>query len=771
MSAPSREYDVLTGKNLLSSTGSLMSERGLTGDGKVLVVSDSNVRPLYMESLTASLLQNGLSTVEYEINAGEQSKNAEVLMRILKAAFEAGLTRDSTIIALGGGVVGDLAGFAASVYMRGIRLIQIPTTLLSMIDSSVGGKTAVNAFASKNILGSFYQPHLVLCDTGCLTTLPDIQIASGMGEAVKYAMIDERVANALSSHDGYGVLIPRCVECKRDIVAADEKEGGIRRILNFGHTFGHAVEAALEGTLPHGHCVAIGMAMMCRACVRCGMCDSSVAGFLDSLLKTYHLPTHSPVPEETLVSLLVRDKKCHGERIFAVLPESLSKVRIADMSLTEVKALLHSATSGEMSVTLSGHCNGRLKAPASKSFVQRAVLAAALSDTPVRITGVTPSRDISAALSAVRALGAEARYCDGNCDVIPGGNTVVQGKADVGESGAVYRFMVPVCAALGRETEFALSGTLGTRPMGVFLDELKRHGMCVSCGESNHPVVSGQLEPGVYRLPGNISSQYFSGLMFALPLLKGDSRVERPEHLESSGYVTMTLDVIRRFGICVEDRNGAFRIHGSQKYHLPERVIAADADWSGASALLIAGALSGEVCVEGLSISSLQKDREIVEILRSAGASVSVKEESVSVRRKYLLPLNLDVRDIPDLVPVLSVLAAGAVGESRFEGIGRLRFKESNRVKSVLAMLDSLGVEAYADESTMVIRGNGRVAPRGVIDSFADHRIIMAASIASCISPIPVKISNCGAVAKSYPHFFADLLRLGMNIELKEAES
>ncbi len=270
----SRSYEIRIGRGLLQGVGEQI--RAVTDAKKVMLVSDDAVWPLYGGAVRRSLETAGLTVCSFVFPHGESSKCACTYLELLDALCAQHLTRKDAIAALGGGVAGDLAGFAASTYLRGIGFIQIPTTLLAMVDSSVGGKTAIDLPAGKNLAGTFYQPWLVLCDPDCLTTLPEEIFRDGCAEVIKYAVLGNAPffddLRAGSAHAQLEHIIETCVTMKRDIVAQDEFDRGQRQLLNLGHTFGHGIEACSGFAVSHGSAVAIGMAMMVRAAAAFGLC-------------------------------------------------------------------------------------------------------------------------------------------------------------------------------------------------------------------------------------------------------------------------------------------------------------------------------------------------------------------------------------------------------------------------------------------------------------------------------------------------------------------
>ena len=327
----SGSYDVVISPGLLGQAGERIA--ALAGRVRAMVVSDEQVFSLYGEKLLESLHGAGVGTARFVFPQGEQEKNLATYGALLEALCRERFTRKDWIVALGGGVVGDLAGFAAATYQRGIPFVQLPTTLLAAVDASVGGKTAVDLAGGKNQAGAFYQPRLVLCDTDCLATLTQEEYRCGCAEIIKYAMIGspelfaEIARTPVSAR--YEEVIARCVAMKRDYVQADEFDTGVRMLLNFGHSFGHAAEACSCYSLPHGEAVAMGMAVMCRSAAAAGFCPEETAEALVKLLRAYGLPTELPYGAEVLAEAARADKKAAGDTTRLVVPEALHPDKMA----------------------------------------------------------------------------------------------------------------------------------------------------------------------------------------------------------------------------------------------------------------------------------------------------------------------------------------------------------------------------------------------------------------------------------------------------------
>ena len=328
--AVSRPYDVCIGAGILPQLGEELLQ--LHKPCTVAVVSDDTVLPLYGEAVCQSLRETGFTPLTYAIPSGESAKNLTTYASVLTFLAENRLSRSDLLVALGGGVVGDLVGFAAATYLRGVDYVQIPTTLLSAVDSSVGGKTAVDLTVGKNLVGAFHQPILVWCDTDTLATLPPVTFRDGCAEVIKYGLLDDAAFFAYLRENRENLdlthVIARCVDRKRELVVLDEFDRGLRQLLNLGHTFGHAIESVSDYTIPHGHCVAMGMAMICRAAASMGAMSAADAAAVVELLTLYGLPTHVPYSLEALSRAVLSDKKIRGHAVALVMPRGIGNCEI-----------------------------------------------------------------------------------------------------------------------------------------------------------------------------------------------------------------------------------------------------------------------------------------------------------------------------------------------------------------------------------------------------------------------------------------------------------
>ena len=418
-----------------------------------------------------------------------------------------------------------------------------------------------------------------------------------------------------------------------------------------------------------------------------------------------------------------------------------------------------------MTVTLSpGPVSGTLTAIPSKSAAHRLLIAAALADHPTRVVFPKSSQDIDATLRCLAGLGAGVDRDPGGVTVTPIDRSRPVGPCvlDCGESGSTLRFLAPVAGALGAKAVFRLAGRLAQRPMEPLAGELAAHGCVLDLDPAAKTLtVSGQLEPGDYALPGNVSSQFFTGLLFALPLLGEESTLRVTGELESAGYIDLTLDALGIFGLTLPTMAvPGWRIPGGGGYQSPGTV-PVEGDWSNAAPWLCMGALAGDgITVTGLDNDSLQGDKAVCEVLARLGGQITRYGDKVTARPGMPEPTVIDARNIPDLVPVLAAAAAAVPGETRFTGAGRLRLKESDRLNTTARTLNALGGQVTETEDGLIVTGVDRLRG-GTVDAAGDHRIAMAAAVASVVCEGPVTVTGAQAVEKSYPTFWADLAALG----------
>ncbi|MGE4446322.1 MAG: 3-dehydroquinate synthase [Synergistaceae bacterium] len=339
-----KRYPIHIGAGISCDTGRLASE--LTGPTKAALITDDNVGRLWSERITESLENAGFVVSRHVIPNGEVSKNIENYINILGFLSENKLSRGDTLFALGGGMVGDIAGFAASTYLRGIRFVQIPTTLLAMVDSSVGGKTAVNLASGKNQAGTFFQPDLVVCDPELLASLPDDIFRDGCAEVIKYGVIaDGRLFDMLKGpiEPKLEEVIERCLTIKSRLVYEDEFDAGARQLLNFGHTLGHAVEKCSGYSVSHGKAVAIGMVMAANVSEKMWICSSDCCIKIKDMVTSFGLPHETDLSEAELLSAMISDKKRSLEEMTLVLPEAIGSCILKKMPVKDLGSVMENA--------------------------------------------------------------------------------------------------------------------------------------------------------------------------------------------------------------------------------------------------------------------------------------------------------------------------------------------------------------------------------------------------------------------------------------------
>lgn len=433
-----------------------------------------------------------------------------------------------------------------------------------------------------------------------------------------------------------------------------------------------------------------------------------------------------------------------------------------------------------MSVVLarSSAIAGLAVPPPSKSAGHRALICAALAALQNRVDGASCriarlrdskeavlSDDLEATLGALAALGVSAEW-DGDtllckAAALPDSPPVV----DCGESGSTLRFLLPVFAALGVPARFTGRGRLPQRPLGVYADCLPPHGVSLTFpADGSLPLsLSGRLTGGTYLLPGDVSSQFISGLLLALPLCEEDSLLRLSTPLESADYVGMTLQALRLAGITVYPCPDGWRIPGGQRYRPFQTAV--EGDWSQAAFLLTAGALGGEIRVRGLKPDSAQGDRAVLSVLRRMGAELLMSQGVIRCRRTRLHGVDIDASQIPDLVPILAVAAATAEGETHITGAARLRLKESDRLAATADGLSRLSARVEERPDGLILKGVTRLKG-GRVSGYRDHRIVMSLTVASLVCDGPVEITDAESVQKSWPSFFTDYQRIGGDVHV-----
>lgn len=762
-------YDVIIEKNSLGKCGELI-KRVLPKAERALIISDSNVAPLYAEQVKTSLESAGYKVFVHVFPAGEQNKRLAAIEGMYTAMAAAELSRTDFAVALGGGVTGDMCGFAAATYLRGIKFVQIPTTVLSQNDSSVGGKTGVDLECGKNLVGSFWQPCLVIADVNTLKSLPPRYITDGFGEIIKHGCIKSEELFELIERHGTDTemieeLTARSIEIKSEVVQRDERESGERMLLNFGHTLGHAIEKCCNFTkYAHGEAVGIGMLMMARAGEASSLTQIGTADRIEAVLKKCGMPTSCEFTAEEICQAAMLDKKRRGDSLNLVLLNSIGNSFVYKIKCGDLLEFVLGGT--RVCKCTSGVLRGTVNIPPSKSVAHRAILCAALADGRSVLSPIELSDDMRATIGAVKALGAHAEYSDGKLTVDgiggisknPSDNEPVE--INCIESGSTLRFIIPIAAAVGISGKFTGQGSLLTRPIGIYTELLPKAGVECTADGGLPLICRGKLKSGEYKIRGDVSSQFITGMLLSLPLCEGNSKVILTTPLQSSAYVDMTVCCMADFGVIVERTNYGWFIRGGQKYSSREYTV--EGDWSQAGFFLAAGALGSELTLHGLRMDSVQGDRAAVELFRGYGAEITEQDGNLIVRKGKLHAQHINAEQIPDLVPCLAVCAALCEGTTIIDHAERLRIKESDRLISTVNLINALGGKATELSDGLKIEGVLNFTG-GRVNGYNDHRTVMSAAIAALNSTYEVTITDPHSINKSYPSFFDVYNSLGGN--------
>lgn len=403
--------------------------------------------------------------------------------------------------------------------------------------------------------------------------------------------------------------------------------------------------------------------------------------------------------------------------------------------------------------------NGTVNVPPSKSDVHRAIICAAMANGVSRISPVALSNDIKATIGCIKALGADA-VLENNVLTVDGTNMYKNKTAllDCGESGSTLRFFIPIAAVGNINATFVGKGKLPQRPIGIFTEALPKAGTTCET-EGGLPLeINGQLKSGIFEIPGNVSSQFITGLLLALPILEGDSEIVLTSPLESVGYIAMTIRTMKQFGVNIDTTENGWHIKGGQTYKSCNYTT--DGDWSQAAFFMVLGAVSGKVTVKGVAKDSTQGDKKCAEILAEFGAKVTQRDNEVTVEKGDLKAITIDASQIPDLVPVLSVCAAFAEGTTKIINAERLRIKECDRLKATAELLNNLGGKVKELSDGLEITGVSSLKG-GKVNGYNDHRIVMSAAVCAARSDEDITATFAMSINKSYPDFYIDYNSIG----------
>ncbi|OXV11240.1 hypothetical protein Egran_00997 [Elaphomyces granulatus] len=809
-----------------------------------VLITDTNIGSIYTQSFREAF-DVAMVTVSPQprllinaISPGEGSKSRQTKDNIEDWMLSTNppCGRDTVVIALGGGVIGDLTGYVAATYMRGVRYVQVPTTLLAMVDSSIGGKTAIDTPLGKNLIGAIWQPTRIYIDLEFLNTLPEREFINGMAEVIKTAAIsDGREFTALENHadailtavkkkpasgrfDEIQEILKKRIlasaRFKAHVVSEDEREGGLRGLLNWGHSIGHAIEAILTPQILHGECVAIGMVKEAELSRHLCILKEVAVSRIIKCLSSYGLPTSLKDPRvkkltagkhcslHQIMANMALDKKNDGPKKKVVLLSTIGRTyeqKASFVSNEDIKTVL--APSVEVKPCIPKTLNVVCTPPGSKSISNRALVLAALGSGTCRIKNLLHSDDTEVMLNALEQLGAATFSWEGEGEVL-----VVHGKGGklqatptelyLGNAGTASRFLTTVAtlANVGMVDYNILTGNnrMKQRPIGDLVEALKTNGAKIEYVEKKGSLplkiaASNGFAGGRIDLAAKVSSQYVSSLLMCAPYAKepvtlklvGGKPISQP-------YIDMTTTMMRSFGIDVKQS-----VTEEYTYHIPQGIYTnpaeytVESDASSATYPLAIAAISGTTCtVPNIGSKSLQGDaRFAVDILRPMGCTVEQTETSTSVTGPtdgILRPLpNVDMEPMTDAFLTASVLAAVARGQdslhtTRIYGIANQRVKECNRIRAMKDELSKFGVVCREHEDGLEIDGRDRstlLYPDEGIFCYDDHRVAFSFSVLALVAPWPTLILEKECVGKTWPGWWDTLARrFNARLEGKELE-
>ncbi len=760
-----------------------------------------------------------------QVKPGETSKSRKTKAQIEDWLLQQGCTRDTVILALGGGIIGDLIGFVAATYMRGVRFCQIPTSLLAMVDSSIGGKTAIDTPLGKNLIGAFHQPERIYIDLAFLETIDKRQVCNGMAEVVKTAAIwDQEEFERLEENadaimaaldrplgsgrfegvaDAFKRIVLGSARVKAHVVSADEKEGGLRNLLNFGHSIGHAYEAILTPEILHGESVAVGMVAEAELARFLGVLAPGAVARLSKCISSYGLPTSledklitkrtsKKCAADELLRRMAVDKKNSGSKKKVVLLSAIGQcyepqaTKVAD---EDIRIVLTPAVAVKPGVPKG--LNVSCKPPGSKSISNRVLLLAALGQGKCRISNLLHSDDTQFMLSAISKLGG-ATYSwedEGETLVLNGNGGALKASPDeiyIGNAGTASRFLttaVSLAQATPKASHTVLTGNarMQERPQGPLVDALRSNGVSIEYmrdGSQSLPLrigATGGFEGGEIELTAKVSSQYVSSILMCAPYAKkpvtlrlvGDKVISQP-------YIDMTIAMMASFGVYVTKSKTEKNV-----YHVPKQKYAnpaeyeVESDASSATYPLAIAAITGTtVTVPNIGSASLQGDaRFAIDVLRPMGCTVDQTETSTTVTGPpmgELQPLpHVDMEPMTDAFLTASILAAVAKpgkhgATTKITGIANQRQKECNRIKAMHDELAKFRVVCRELDDGIEIDGRGLDVsePRGGVHCYDDHRVAMSFSVLGLVTPIETLILERECVGKTWPGWWDQLHQL-----------
>eukprot|EP00667_Euglena_gracilis_P001208 EG_transcript_1208 len=786
---------IYVGRDLLDDIPSDL--RKVVKSTRFAVVTDDNVAPLHLQRFQAAFQKHGIDLLVRVLPAGEQAKCRSIKEEIENYLLASKCGRDTCLIALGGGVIGDLTGFVAATFLRGIPFVQVPTTLLAMVDSSIGGKTGLDTMHGKNLIGAFHQPVRVYIDMDFLQTLPDRQLWNGMAEVVKTAAIwnseafktleTEYEKVAQRDPEMLQNIIRTCVSIKAEVVTKDEKEGGLRELLNFGHSIGHAIEALMQPGMLHGEAVAIGMVKEAELARHLGLLAPSAVGRLARCIQAYKLPILMPKLEVTdLMEKMAVDKKNKGGKKYVTLLECIGRCHMQKAIPVEDPTIELILSEAVVVHPAGQPVRCTMTVPGSKSASNRALPMCALADGEGELAGLLCSDDTQVMLDALAKIGACSFEWAGEGDVLRirghgGRMSLPAAELYVGNAGTASRFLTTVLANIKVAGHSVLTGDkrMQERPIGPLVDALRRNGCDIQYlrreGSLPLKIPANALKGGVIELSADVSSQYVSSILISAPYAEEEVTLRLVGNVVSPLYIDMTVQMMRHFGAVVEKKSDNEYVVKQQKYQMPAKYnLECDAS-SSTYPLLIAAITGGKVTVQNVGSESMQGDARFCWLLEKMGCTVEQTPTSTTVEgpasTENLRPVEVDMGDLTDAFMGAAVLMAVTPGVSKIYGIPNQRQKECDRIAAMAQELSKCGVRCEELPDGLIIHGTPAHQLHGAsIKCYNDHRIAMSFAVLGCKVPGIVVLEKA-CVEKTYPEFWDDLVRkMGVAVSAPAAE-
>ena len=745
---------MLDDNNIILGNGILNSEISSFFNNKdYFLCLDNTVFRLHYDYLK-KLIDNAKGYLVIE--ADEANKDQEHVSLIHEMLFEHKADRHSTLICLGGGLIGDLGGYAAATYMRGINLIQIPTTLLACVDSCLGGKVAINQFGIKNIIGTFFQPKKVIVDPIFLTTLTTRLFKEGLVELIKHGLLQDKtilaklaeIANIEDLRDNEILLlelIEQSMIVKLNVIEQDLYDNNYRQQLNLGHSVAHCLELDANNDYLHGECVAIGILLSLT------LEDNYLENraFVEAKKLFEKFECHKELVKIDFTKLNY-DKKKQTTMITEVILNDIGKVEFKKYEIAKLQEIYENnyvelkkkvKTSATCFVFKPTTLKGEVCLPPSKSYLHRYLIGAALSKKLVKLTNVTSlCDDVKVTIAALEKYNVSIKY-ENDCLFVDGRNFVKQDKVklDLNESASSLRILLPLLIQHTNELELDGKPSLARRSLATYFELFKENEINYHLeSELNLPLtIKGNFNNNVYEITDLTSSQFISGLLFMLPLLDIDTTIKLKKTPPSLPYLKMTLKVLADFKVKVDYNEDYtfFTIKRKQSY-LANDNYEIEIDYSAYNFMRIANELGNEIILPETRKTE-QNDAYLIDYLTKSNV--------------------LDLTNLPDCLPIASLYLIKNGGQ--FTNIERLKDKESNRIEATTAILEQMKISYELTNSCLKV--NKGELSGGAFETYNDHRLAMTLIIASTKANGNVLIKEIKSINKSFPTFIDEYLKLG----------